>query len=136
MPSSSTSSEPVRVLVVDDNEAMLVRATEVLKPVCAIVGIARDGHAAIEAVESLRPDVVVLDISMPGMTGLEVASVLRMAESTSAIVFLTVHDDAEVVRAANDAGALGYVVKRRLGSDLVCAVQAARAGRRFTSVLA
>jgi DNA-binding NarL/FixJ family response regulator len=125
----------VRVLLVDDNKGILERAAAALEPLCVIVGTARDGRAALTAVESLRPDVVVLDISMPGMSGLEVASALRAAEPASAIVFLTVHDDAEVVRAANDAGALGYVVKRRLGSDLLCAVQEARAGRRFTSVM-
>ena len=73
MPSSTTSSEPARVLLVDDNEAMLARAAAVLTPGCLVVGAAKDGQAALEAARTLQPDVIVLDISMPGMTGLEVA---------------------------------------------------------------
>ena len=74
-----------------------------------------------------------LDISMPGMTGLEVADSLRKAGSTAAVVFLTVHDGEEFILAARAAGGIGYVVKPRLGSDLVFAVQEARAGRPFVS---
>ncbi len=66
-------TQPVRVLLVDDNEAVLTRASAVLTPGCIIVGSAKDGPTALKAAESLQPDVIVLDISMPGMTGLEVA---------------------------------------------------------------
>ena len=71
----------------------------------------KDGPAALEAVRALRPDVVVLDISMPGMSGLEVAGRLRRAGSTVPIVFLTIHDDEELVLATQAAGGIGYVVK-------------------------
>ena len=87
------------------------------------------------AAATLQPDVIVLDISMPGMSGLEVAARLRSAESRAAIVFLTVHNDFEVVDAALAAGASGYVIKSRLASDLVLAVRAARARRTFVSLL-
>jgi DNA-binding NarL/FixJ family response regulator len=83
----------------------------------------------------LLPDVIVLDISMPGMTGLEVAASLREEGLTAAVVFLTVHDDEEFVIAARQAGGTGYVVKLRLASDLKLAVQEARAGRSFVSTL-
>ena len=76
-----------------------------------------------------------LDISMPGMTGLEVASRLRKAGSTAAVVFLTVHDGEEFVLAAKLPSAIGYVVKPRLVSDLLVAVREARAGRPFVSAL-
>jgi DNA-binding NarL/FixJ family response regulator len=133
MPSSTTSSDRVRVLVVDDNQAILARATAVLSPRCTVIGTATDGAAAIEAARDLRPDVIVLDISMPGMTGLEVAHELRKARSEAAVVFLTVHNEAELIEAARAAGGIGYVIKARLASDLMTAVQEARSGRPFIS---
>jgi DNA-binding NarL/FixJ family response regulator len=125
----------VRVLIVDDNEGMLDRVTTVLTPGCAIVGSAKDGLAALEAAKTLQPEVIVLDISMPGMSGFEVAARLRRDGSTAAVVFLTVHDDEEFLSAATAVGGIGYVVKRRLASDLMPAVQEARAGRPFISEL-
>ncbi len=133
MQSSITSSDRPRVLLVDDNEAMLARAAAVLTPSCVVIGSARDGSAAIEAAVALQPDVIVLDISMPGMTGLEVARRLRDVGSTAAVVFLTVHDEEDLMLAAKAAGGIGYVVKPRLASDLVPAVREARSGRSFVS---
>jgi DNA-binding NarL/FixJ family response regulator len=125
----------VRVLLVDDNEAMLNRVAAVLTPGCEVVGAVSDGPSAIRAAETLQPEVIVLDISMPGMTGLEVASRLRATGSTAALVFLTVHDDEEFLLAAKAAGGIGYVIKRRLGTDLLHAVQEAQAGRSFVSAI-
>jgi DNA-binding NarL/FixJ family response regulator len=122
-----------RVLLVDDNEAMLSRAAAVLRSSCTIVGTARDGRTAIAAAAELSPDIIVLDISMPGMTGLEVASTLRAGGSTAAVIFLTVHEEDEFLTVARESGGLGYVVKPRLSTDLVEAVREARAGRSFIS---
>jgi DNA-binding NarL/FixJ family response regulator len=133
MPSGSTLSDLARVLIVDDNEEMLARSASVLAPACEIVGAVKDGLSALQAAESLHPDVIVLDISMPGMTGLEVASRLRRSGSKVAVVFLTVHDESDVMQAAIVVGGLGYVLKRRLATDLAIAVQEARAGRPFMS---
>ena len=130
-----TSLEQPRVLLVDDNETILERAAATLSRVCNIVGAVKDGPAALEAVHVLRPDVIVLDISMPGMSGLEVAARLRRSGSSVPIVFLTIHDDEEVVQAAEAAGGIGYVAKTMLPSDLVFAVNEARAGRRYVSQL-
>jgi DNA-binding NarL/FixJ family response regulator len=135
MPSSTTLSEPTRVLLVDDNEAILARAAAVLATSCTIVGAVTDGQAALEAAGVLKPEVIVLDISMSGMTGFEVAARLREAGSTAAVVFLTVHDDEEFMVAAKEVGGIGYVVKPRLASDLMFAVQEARAGRPFMSAI-
>lgn len=135
VPLETNSSAPVRVLLVDDSDSMIERAAAVLGPKCVVVGTAHDGVEALDAVGTLRPDVVVLDISMPGMTGLEVAASLREEGLTAAVVFLTVHDDEEFVIAARQAGGTGYVVKLRLASDLKLAVQEARAGRSFVSTL-
>ena len=114
--------------MVDDNEGMLNRAAMVLSGECTIVGAVKDGPAALEIADSLHPDVIVLDISMPGMSGLEVAAALKASGSSSAVVFLTAHDDEEFVEAAKAMGALGYVIKPRLASHLVRAVLDARAG--------
>jgi DNA-binding NarL/FixJ family response regulator len=133
MLSSTTSSERVRVLLVDDNEAMLARTASVLTPGYEVIGSAKDGPTGLAAASALRPDVVVLDISMPGMTGLEVAIHLRKAGCTAAVVFLTVHEEEEFIMAAKAAGGMGYVVKGRLASDLLTAVREALAGRPFVS---
>jgi DNA-binding NarL/FixJ family response regulator len=121
------------VLLVDDNEAMLARTAAVLAGDCLVVAAARNGRDALAAASTLAPDVIVLDISMPGMTGIELAARLRDAGSKAALVFLTVHDDEELILAARNAGGTGYVVKPRLGVDLLYAVQEACAGRPFVS---
>lgn len=135
MPSSITSSEPARVLLVDDNEAMLARAAAALTPDCVVVGTVSNGRAALDAARTLRPDVIVLDIAMPGMNGLEVAACLREAGCTAPVVFLTVHNEEELVVAAQAVGGTGYVVKPRLASDLVRAIREAQAGRPFVSAM-
>ena len=129
------SSEPVRVLLVDDNRAMLARAAAVLAPDCVVVGSATCGTSGLTAALNLKPDVIVLDISMPGMSGLEVALRLRSAGSNAAVVFLSVHEEEEIVTAARASGGIGYVVKPRLACDLMVAVREARAGRAFVSPL-
>ena len=132
--SSEAASRP-RVLLVDDNPAMLTRASRVLGVTCQVVGTAHDGVSALAAAGALVPDVIVLDISMPGMSGLDVAAELRQRGSTAAVVFLTVHADEEILAAAQAAGGIGYVVKPRLASDLATAVQSAQVRQRFVSVL-
>src|SRR4030095_13036126 len=104
-------SEYPRVLLVDDNADMLNSVASVLASRCQIVGAVKDGRPAIEAAGTLKPDVIVLDISMPGMGGFEVANRLKAAGSKAAVVFLTIHDDEEFVRAAREVGGLGYVLK-------------------------
>jgi len=123
------------VLIVDDNSEILERTAAVLERDCVIVGAVQDGLSALEAERTLQPDVIVLDISMPGMTGFEVASRLRRAGSRAAVVFLTVHDEADFVTAARAAGGLGFVLKPRLADDLTVAVHEARQGRPFVSTL-
>jgi DNA-binding NarL/FixJ family response regulator len=122
-----------RVLLVDDSQEILAHAREALTPACDVVGAVADGPSALIAARRLQPDVVVLDISMPGMSGLEVACALRAEASAAAIVFLTVHDDPQFVDAAMQAGGTGYVVKLRLSHDLLHAVQEAKAGRSYIS---
>jgi len=135
MRSSTTSSDAARVLIVDDNSEILERTAAVLERDCVIVAAVQDGLSALEAERTLQPDVIVLDISMPGMTGFEVASRLRRSGSRAAVVFLTVHDEADFVTAARAAGGLGFVLKPRLADDLTVAVREARQGRPFVSTI-
>ncbi len=81
----------------------------------------------------LKPDVLVLDISMPVMNGIETAYRLRQAGAKTRIIFLTVHDDPDFARQALEAAALGYVIKPRIVSDLLVAIKEAHAGRSFVS---
>ncbi len=123
----------IRVLLADDHEAMLDRVARLLATECRVVGTATDGQQALEAAQDLEPDVLVLDISMPVMNGIETAHRLREAGAEARIVFLTVHDDPDFAREALEAGALGYVIKPRIASDLLAAIKEAHAGRSFLS---
>ncbi len=123
----------IRVLLADDHEAMLNRVADLLAGECDVIGTAIDGRQALDAAKHLKPDVLVLDISMPVMNGIETARCLKEAGVKTRIVFLTVHDDPEFAREALEAGALGYVIKQRIGSDLVAAIKEAHAGRSFVS---
>jgi DNA-binding NarL/FixJ family response regulator len=123
----------IRVLLADDHEAIIERVARLLETECDVVGLVSDGQQALEAVRELKPDVLVLDISMPKMNGIETALRLKKAGTETRIVFLTVHDDQDFAKEALEAGALGYVIKPRIASDLVAAVKEAFAGRSFLS---
>lgn len=131
MPSDTTLSD-VRVLLVDDHAGMLARTASVLARECTVVGTATDGATALDAATKLQPDVIVLDISMPGMNGFEVAARLRAAGSRAAVVFLSAYDDEEFMAAALAAGAAGYVLKQCLSSQLMGAVRSAGATGALT----
>ena len=135
-PSAEKSSKGhtlVRVLLADDSPPMLQAARRILEPEFQIVGTVDDGQDVLEATESLKPDVLILDISMGVMSGLEAARLLTRIGSKAKIVFLTVHKDQEFVEEAFSAGAIGYVTKPRLGSDLLVAVRQAMIGHTFVS---
>ena len=123
----------IRVLLADNHEAMLNLVVELLAGECDVIGTAIDGQQALDAAQNLRPDVLVLDISMPVMSGIETAHRLKEAGSKVRIVFLTVHDDPDFARETREAGALGYVIKPRIASDLLVAIKEAHAGRSFIS---
>ena len=125
--------ERPRVVLADDHPAVLDVVKGLLAPRFDVVGAAGDGLEALRLVTALRPDAVVLDLTMPGLDGLAVAVRIRLAGVMAAIVILTVTEDAAVVEAALAAGALGYVTKARAATELVPAVEAALGGRRFVS---
>jgi DNA-binding NarL/FixJ family response regulator len=125
--------ERPRVVLADDHREMLVRVTALLASEFTVVAAVGDGETLIDAEANLDPDVLVIDITMPGISGLEAAAQVRENGSQVPIVFLSVHEEREFVLAARQTGALGYVSKVRLASDLIPAVRAALDGRRFVS---
>jgi DNA-binding NarL/FixJ family response regulator len=127
--------EVIRVLLVDDH--MLVRqglaALVGLQPDIEIVGQCGDGTAVIELAEQCRPDVVVLDISLPGMNGLDVCRGLLRRLPGVGVLMLTMHVDPEYVARALRLGARGYVLKEAAAEQLIQAIRVVAAGQRFLS---
>jgi len=122
-----------RILIADDQEEMVRTIALTLANEYDIIGTAEDGKRAIELVTQLFPDILVLDISMPLVNGIEAAWRLKRLASPTRIIFVTVHTDPDFVEAAQSAGALGYVWKESLARDLAPAVRAVLQGKRFTS---
>lgn len=123
----------VRVLLADDHPAVRESVLRLLAPEYDVVGAVGDGQSLIDAMDRLRPDVLVLDISMPVMSGIQAARRIKEAGSKVRIVFLTIHEDPEFVRETVVVGALGFVSKPRLASDLPLAIREVLAGRSFVS---
>jgi DNA-binding NarL/FixJ family response regulator len=122
-----------RVLLADDLTPLLHAVAKLLAGSFEIVGMVSDGQAALDATLALSPDLVVLDISMPGLSGIEVARELQKRHNKAKIVFLTVHEDADILATCFAAGGLGYVVKVLMETDLIPAMNDALAGRQFVS---
>ena len=133
MTKTSIAVSQIRVLVADDHKQMLEYVSGLLSAACDVVASVSDGQAALDAALKLHPDVVILDISMPVLNGIQAAKRLLAAQPDAKIVFLTVDKDPDTCRAALATGALGYVLKPRLGTDLLLAIREAKFGRSFIS---
>jgi len=122
-----------RLLLADDctDNAELLRG--LLQPEFDVIAIVEDGHALVTAAERLAPDVIVADISMPGLDGITAAAVIRRTNPTARIVFVTVHNEPAMVERGLATGALGYVLKLAAGDELAIAVRAALRGERHVS---
>jgi DNA-binding NarL/FixJ family response regulator len=125
----------IRILLADDHRRLLDIVQGLLEPTFDVVRCVEDGESLVEAAEKLQPDVIVTDISMPKLNGIEAADRLRESGSSSKIVFLTVHADPDFVQAVLKTGALAYVSKLRINTDLVVAIGEVVAGRMFVSPL-
>jgi len=126
-----TVAERLRVLLADDNPAILDVVKQMLQKEFQVVGALGEASAVIREAPELKPDVLVLDISMGDLNGFEVTRQLKMDQCPTKIIFLTVHEELEFIRAAFDAGASGYVFKSRMSSDLRTAINTVQAGRVF-----
>jgi two-component system response regulator DesR len=122
-----------RILLADDHREMRDRVVSLLQDEFDVVGAVEDGGALLQAELGMQPDVCVLDISMPGICGLDAAAQLKARGSKTKIVVLTAYDDADFLEAALRIGASAYVVKNRMTSDLCLAIHEALAGRLFMS---
>ena len=123
----------ISLVLADDNVAILRDLRDELRDEFAISGTAENGEDATRAVLHLDPDVLVLDITMPILNGLEVASQLRQRHSRTKILFLSIHEESEYILAGFSAGASGCVTKRRLVSDLATGIHEVFEGRLFLS---
>lgn len=120
----------VRVLLADDHGVLRGGLRTLLNemPGYQVVGEAADGGEAVRLAEELRPDLALLDISMPMMDGIEVTRVLKARQPDVTVLILTVHEDEQLLREAIKAGAAGYVVKKAAQSELLSAMEAALRG--------
>ncbi len=121
------------VVLADDNKEMRDTVSKHLGCEFEIAGAVADGRALVDSVLELHPDFAIIDISMPVMNGIEAAIKIGEHGSATKMIFLTVNEDLDFVRAAFDAGGCGYVVKRSMATDLPKALKAAVAGTKFIS---
>ena len=123
------------VLLADDNPVILNHVRKLLgrNKQYEVVGAVSDGDAVLREYFLLWPEIIVLDISMGELSGIDVARTLVESGCTAKIVFLTVHEDSDFLNAAMDAGGSAYVVKSRVSTDLITAIEAALSGKHFVS---
>lgn len=132
----STNRRP-RVLLADDHLLVAEALKSLLAPEFDLVGVVQDGRALVEAARKLLPDVIVADITMPQLNGIDALVQLRQSGDRVPVVFLTMHRDVSFARRALDAGASGFVLKHSASEELVSAIRAALEGKTYlTSQLA
>lgn len=126
---------PIRVLLVDDHEVARRGIRSVLSSDADldVVSEAADGEEAVKRAQELRPSIILLDISLPGISGIQAARQIRLISPDSRIIFLSQHDSIQIAKDALSVGGHGYVVKSDAGRDLLTAIRAVHAGQTFVS---
>jgi DNA-binding NarL/FixJ family response regulator len=124
-----------RILLADDHTMLLDAFRRLLEPQCAVVGVASDGRALVELAMQTNPDVVVLDISMPRLNGIEAAAQLRRKLPEVKVVFLTVNEDPDVAAEAIRLGASAFLLKSSAAAELILAIEMALAGKTYITPL-
>ena len=131
----TASLASIRVLIVDDFKPWRDRICSMLKvrPELRVICEASEGLEAVQRAEELQPDLILLDVGLPKLNGIEAAGRIRRLAHKSRILFLTLNDSLDVVQAALSTGAQGYVVKTRAGRELLVAIEAVMRGEQFVS---
>jgi DNA-binding NarL/FixJ family response regulator len=124
-----------RVLLADDHTMLLDAFRRLLEPQCEIVGTAGDGRALVDLAVNIRPEVIVLDISMPRLNGMDACAQLRRKMPRMRFVFLTVNEDPEIAAEAIGLGASGYLLKNSASGELFTAIEQALAGKIYVTPL-
>jgi DNA-binding NarL/FixJ family response regulator len=124
-----------RVLLADDHPETSQLLRGLLQPEFEVIALVQDGLTLVAAAEQMLPDVIVSDISMPGLDGIEAAAAILRRNPAARIVLVTVHDDQALADRGFATGALGYVVKSAAGEDLVPAVRSALRGERHIGLV-
>lgn len=124
-----------RIVLADDHRIVAEGLRGLLEPEFELIGIVEDGRALITAVEELLPDVVVADISMPLLNGIEAVRQIKKTHERIKVVFLTMHPDVTYAASAFEAGASGYVLKHSAPSELIVAIQSALRGKTYVTPL-
>ena len=124
-----------RVLLADDHALLLGAFEKLLAAECEVVGQVSDGRALVAAAEKLRPDLIVLDISMPLLNGLEAGRQIKQTLRNIKLVFLTMNEDPDLAAEAFRAGASGYLLKRSAVSELMTAIREVMQGRSYVTPL-
>jgi DNA-binding NarL/FixJ family response regulator len=122
-----------RVLIADDHQILAEGLRGLLEPEFEVVGVVADGRGLVAAARSHRPDVIVADVTMPSLNGIEAAVQLRDLGVEAKVVFLTMHRDVAYARQALDAGAAGFVLKHSVASELITAVREALRGQTYVT---
>jgi DNA-binding NarL/FixJ family response regulator len=125
--------DKIRILLADDHQIVTEGLRRLLEPTYELVAIAKNGHEMIAAAKELQPDVIIVDISMPLLNGIDAVSEIRSAGIQTKIIYLTMHPEANYARRALATGASAYVLKHSASSELLFAIQQALAGRHFIS---
>ncbi len=122
-----------RILIADDHQILAEGIRGLLEPEFEVVGVVSNGRELVATAKTKQPDVIVADISMPSLNGIEAAIQMRDAGVTAKVVFLTMHRDVAYARQAMAAGAAGYVLKHSVSSELVTAIHDALRGQTYIS---
>jgi DNA-binding NarL/FixJ family response regulator len=135
MNGGTQSKTSIRLLLVDDHDVARrgIRSVLASSPDLEVVGETADGEEAVKKAGELHPDIILLDISLPGVSGIDAAKAIHKVSPETRVIFVSQHDSVRIAKDALSVGASGYVVKSDAGRDLLAAIDAAQEGRTFVS---